>query len=176
VVRGGVKYKEMKDGAQVILFKDSRRKEVFLIRRTDVPLWVETGGGMEVGETPIEAAIRETKEESNFNIKLGKLVVIYDLFDKSKKLARKEYIFEGIFVSGKYKPEFQGNIGKWFCVDDLPDISKATKRRITDVICNLNSSKTIRIISRRETLWDYKFLIVKHPIFVFRFLMKKIFD
>ncbi len=44
------------NGAFLILFKDDLRKEVFLVLRTDYPVWVLTGGGIKPGETPEEAA------------------------------------------------------------------------------------------------------------------------
>ena len=51
--------KRKQDGAFVILFKDDSRKEVFLVFRSDYPIWVLTGGGIEKGETPEQAAVRE---------------------------------------------------------------------------------------------------------------------
>ncbi len=96
----------MKNGAQVILFKNDQRKEVFLVRRTDFPVWGETGGEIEEGEKPSETTIREAMEETGFTIKLGKLLLIYELFNNKGEVIKKEHVFEGRVLSGEYKPEF----------------------------------------------------------------------
>lgn len=165
----------MKDGAQVILFKDTHRKEIFLVKRTDFPVWVEMGGGIEKGESPVKAVIRETKEETGFSVKLGKQILLYNLTDHKGNSIRKEYVYEGCVISSEYKPEFLGNIGKWFSIERLPsDLSKASKRRISDLLKYIDSKEVITISRMSETIWDYKTLMVKHPIYSLRYLLKRL--
>ena len=50
------------DRATVMAFNKSLKK-ILLVKRRYVPVWVLPGGGIEDGETPFQAAVRETKEE-----------------------------------------------------------------------------------------------------------------
>lgn len=51
--------------------------EVLLIHRTDNDLWALPGGGVDVGESAPDAAVRETKEETGFDIEVTGLVGLY---------------------------------------------------------------------------------------------------
>jgi ADP-ribose pyrophosphatase YjhB (NUDIX family) len=50
---------------------------ILLIERTDNALWTIPGGGMEVGETIAQTAIREVKEETGLDVAVQRLVGIY---------------------------------------------------------------------------------------------------
>jgi ADP-ribose pyrophosphatase YjhB (NUDIX family) len=50
---------------------------ILLIERTDNGLWTIPGGGMEVGETIAQTAIREVKEETGLDVAIQRLVGIY---------------------------------------------------------------------------------------------------
>ncbi|MCQ4214178.1 NUDIX hydrolase [Streptomyces longispororuber] len=51
--------------------------EVLLIHKTDNDLWALPGGGVEVGESVADAVVRETKEETGFDVEVTGLVGIY---------------------------------------------------------------------------------------------------
>ncbi|MFI9200560.1 NUDIX hydrolase [Streptomyces sp. NPDC053048] len=51
--------------------------EVLLIHKTDNDLWALPGGGVDVGESAPEAAVRETWEETGFNVEVAGLVGLY---------------------------------------------------------------------------------------------------
>lgn len=64
----------------VILLFTNNYKQVLLVRRNKNPYincWNGIGGKIEVNETPIEAAIRECKEETGIAITKPKLLVTY---------------------------------------------------------------------------------------------------
>jgi len=50
---------------------------ILLIERTDNGLWTIPGGGMEVGETIAQTAIREVKEETGLDVSVQRLIGIY---------------------------------------------------------------------------------------------------
>ncbi|ODS06165.1 8-oxo-dGTP diphosphatase [Bacillus velezensis] len=56
----------MAQGAFVIIQNDGR--DILLVKRKDVPLWDLPGGGIEEGETPEAAAVREAFEETGYNV------------------------------------------------------------------------------------------------------------
>ncbi|MEU6347295.1 NUDIX domain-containing protein [Streptomyces sp. NPDC046977] len=51
--------------------------EILLIRRTDNNLWALPGGGIDIGESAAAAAVRETREETGFDVEVTGLVGIY---------------------------------------------------------------------------------------------------
>ena len=55
--------------------------EVLLQRRADCNKWGFPGGGIELGETPQMAAIREIKEETGLDVEIIKLIGVYTDFD-----------------------------------------------------------------------------------------------
>ena len=52
-----------------ILFSEDK-KEVLLVQRRDLPVWVLPGGGLDPGETPEEGVIREVEEETGLQVKI----------------------------------------------------------------------------------------------------------
>ena len=51
--------------------------EVLLKRRGDCNMWGFPGGALELEETPEMAAVREIKEETGLDVKVGKLIGVY---------------------------------------------------------------------------------------------------
>ena len=51
--------------------------EILLIRRSDNDNWAIPGGGIDLGESVAEAAVRETREESGIDCQITGLVGIY---------------------------------------------------------------------------------------------------
>lgn len=52
------------------------QKRILLVHRRDMDFWDLPGGGMEPGELPTEAAIRETKEETGLDVSVGRLFAV----------------------------------------------------------------------------------------------------
>src|SRR5687767_11209928 len=105
------------DGATVIAF-DKSLKKILLVKRRDVPIWVLPGGGIEEDETAIQAAVRETKEESGFNVKIVRQVAKYSHKDSHKK----NYLFEARVVSGKATFSNESKDIGFFDIHDLPEL------------------------------------------------------
>ena len=121
------------DGAHILLFNKDKTK-IFLVRRNDYPLWGVTGGGIEKGETPKEAVLREANEETGFKVSLRNEIYEYNITN-NKNEKRKDYLFIGKIISGEFVPEFQGCLGKWFNTNNLPlSMSKSCKIMINDAV------------------------------------------
>ncbi len=116
-------------GVRVILIKDGH---VLLVSHWYAPwTWTLPGGGVNKKESPEDAAIRETKEETGLIIKsLGGEVGTY-----VGTWGR------GDMVTVYYANDFQGSLSlttnieimarRWFLIDSLPEeISPSNRRRI----------------------------------------------
>lgn len=64
-----------KVGAEVVVPEEGR---VLLIQRADDETWAMPGGWVESGESPAEAAVRETREETGLAIETVELVDVYN--------------------------------------------------------------------------------------------------
>jgi len=72
------------ENANVKMILINPNNKIFLLHREDIPnievpnKWSFVGGALDEGETPMDGAIRETKEEINFDVKDAKLFKEYD--------------------------------------------------------------------------------------------------
>ena len=76
---------------------DADGLQVLLHKREDFRLWALPGGGLEDDETPEQAAIRETFEETGYHIEIEKLVGQYH----RPQLNDIRTVFLGRVVGGK---------------------------------------------------------------------------
>lgn len=164
---------KIKDGSFVILFKDETRTEIFLIYRSDWPIWNLPGGGIEANEDPETASARETLEETGFKIKITNKLGQYIQYQPgSKEPLNTVHTFEARFVSGKYQPEFPGCRGEWFEICRLPiDITDKTREKILDAV-NF-SGKYFTKTAKRAQVRNNLHLLIRHPLAAYRYFTRK---
>ncbi len=141
-------------GVRVILCKNN---SILLIKHRYDDFWVLPGGGIKTNEKPKDAAIREILEETNIKIlnlnSLVKLGIYLNNQNRKKDLVH-------VFTSknnenekhqwdemrgkkcllGRIEVKKQG----WFSVSQLPKISLATKKRLSEFFRNDYQNLTIR--------------------------------
>jgi 8-oxo-dGTP diphosphatase len=61
-------------GVHAVVFDHAAR--ILLVHRRDMDLWDLPGGGMDAGELPAEAVIRETREETGLDVEIERLFMI----------------------------------------------------------------------------------------------------
>ena len=125
-------------GSFVVLTRNNR-KEIFLVKRSDFPVWEPQGGGIENNETNENTAIREAYEETGFRIKIVRKVAEYTDLRTNKIIS---HVFEGQYISGVFKPEYNDCEGKWFDVNNLPPQMTATRKSMI-IDCLLNKDELI---------------------------------
>lgn len=102
-------------GAFVTLFDAERR--VLLVRRRDYPVWNLPGGKAEDGETPWDAAVRETREETGLDVEINRLTGVYSKPKRGTIVLN----FEGRIVGGRLIPTEEGAESRYFAINALPN-------------------------------------------------------
>lgn len=150
-----------------ILFSPDR-KEVLLIKRRDVPVWVLPGGGIDPNESPEEAAIREMHEETGYTVALSRKVAEYTPLNR---LARFTHLFECTLVSGSPTLSSETQGVAFFPIDNLPPLPPPYPDWIADA-----AQKETSLIQKPIHSVTYLNLLkhaLSHPILVLRFLLAR---
>lgn len=111
--------------------------QLLLIRRTDNDNWALPGGAMDLGESLVEAARRETAEETGVQVQITGLVGIYTdprhvIHYTSNDEVRQEFsvVFTARPVSGQPRPSSESREVHWIAPDQLDGLSMDRSMRM----------------------------------------------
>jgi len=121
-------------GVRAVVLDDDNR--VLLVRHTYVSGWYLPGGGVETGETAIEALRRELFEEAN--VALDEVPKLHGVFF-NRRISRRDhivvYLVRDFRQSGAPKPNREIAECAFFDVDNLPSATtRGTRARIREAI------------------------------------------
>lgn len=128
-------------GAFAIIFNEN--EEVLLSHRRDMDIWNLPGGGVEAGEMPDEAVVREVKEETGLDVTIERLVGVYG------KVEKDELVFAFIcrVTGGQLTLTDEADQHCFFAISEIPsNTSPKQVERIHDAL-NITSQP----IFRRQT-------------------------
>lgn len=101
--------------------------KILLVRERSDSLWSLPGGFADVNESPSEAVVRETLEESGFLVKPLRLLVLWDKLKQGAPLSW-PHIYKCIFhcelLSGERQPNMEISEIDFFPLQNLPPLSK----------------------------------------------------
>ena len=118
------------------LVYDRASNSVFLIRHTYVPGWQLPGGGVEVGETLVEALARELSEEGNIALTAPPVLKSMHFNRRSSKRDHVGlYLVDAFSQTSPKLPDHEIAEAAFFPVAGLPeDTTPATLRRIAEIL------------------------------------------
>jgi ADP-ribose pyrophosphatase YjhB (NUDIX family) len=116
---------------------------IFLVKHSYVGGWHLPGGGVETGETLLEALTRELAEEGN--IQIASVPQLYGFYFNRRTSPRDHvalYIVRDFRQDGNPQPNHEIVAHGFFAPDALPDdTSRATRARISEVISGMAISE-----------------------------------
>lgn len=113
--------------ANVIVVNDQGK--ILMIRRTDNGNWAVPGGGLDLGESITDTAVRETQEETGITCEITGLVGIYTnprhvIRYTSNDEVRQEFsiVFTARPVGGKLRPSSESSEPHWVSPKAIPSL------------------------------------------------------
>jgi ADP-ribose pyrophosphatase YjhB (NUDIX family) len=127
--------------ANVVVVNDDGA--ILLIRRGDNDNWAAPGGAMDLGESLVDTAVRETLEETGVNVEITGLVGIYTdprhvILYTSNGEVRQEFsvVFTGRPTGGEPTPSDESPEVRWVPRDEVESLTmdRSMRARITDFL------------------------------------------
>ena len=118
-------------GVRMMLLKDGG---VMLVRHTYLPGWHMPGGGVDAGESILEAAVREAREEAG--VEIAEPAQLFGVYRNGKR----DHV--ALFISRDWEqarsprlPSLEISACEMFDLNALPDdISAGTRARIAEIV------------------------------------------
>lgn len=128
-------YATPKIDVRAAVIKDGK---ILLVQESTDNCWAMPGGWADVGDIPSDVAIRETKEESGFDVKPIKVVGVYDANRIGGKLEffhAFKIIFLCELIGGEAKTSDETLDVKFFTFDELPllSLNRTNKQHIDEI-------------------------------------------
>lgn len=149
---------------------NTKKTEVLLVKRQDVPVWVLPGGGIDLDETPEEAVIRELYEESGLKVFVCRLAAEYTPINR---LAAKTYVFICDTLSGELRCSAETSEVAFFPLTELP--SNLFHLHAQWLEESLKSTQTLRRPLTEVSYFSLIKYFITHPWQVLRFAWTRLF-
>jgi len=124
-----INFRDPKVAAGTFIQQDGR---VLLIKRAvepEIGKWALPAGYVDYGEDPLEAAIRETREETGLTVEISGLCDVMLTSSMYKVIV---IVYEAHPVGGELRPLDDAEAVAWFGPDELPDVAFESTRRVLD--------------------------------------------
>jgi len=121
--------------------------KILLVHERSDNKWAMPGGWADVGDIPSEVAIRETKEESGYDVKPVKVIGVFDANREGVKLEffhAFKIVFLCELIGGEAATSDETQDVGFFSFDKLPPLSpnRTNENHIKQIIAHLKNSNT----------------------------------
>ncbi len=158
------------DAAVAAIVFDAEKKKYLLVKRRDVPIWVLPGGGIDPGETPEIAAVREVREESGLQVEIIRKVAKYS---PSGKFTCETHLFECAIVSGSLGLSDETLGAEFYPIEYYPPpVFNVHHNWLLDAL--ENNPNVIEKPVQGLNWFSILRMVTRHPILCLRFLLSKI--
>ena len=155
----------MNDTAIGIVF-DGEARQILTVKRKDVPVWVLPGGGVDPGESPENAAIREVLEETGLQVEILRKVARYHPINR---LGRITHVYECRPIGGSLSLSDETRDIGFFSCDKLPKkFFDVHKDWLLDALAG--HPDVIEEPLRSTSYWNAFVYVLKHPLVSLRFI------
>ena len=142
-------YATPKIDVRAAVIKDDK---ILLVQERSDKRWAMPGGWADVGDIPSEVAIRETKEESGYEIKPVKVIGVFDanrLGDQLELFHAFKIVFLCDLTGGAAAISEETQDVNFFSFDSLPSLSlnRTNEKHINEIIAHLKNPQ-------RQTYFD----------------------
>lgn len=158
----------MKQSVAGVIFNNERTR-VLLIKRRDVNIWVIPGGGIDQGETPEDAIVREFFEETGLTVVIKRQVAHYTPVNR---LTNNTFLFECTILKGELALGDETKGIDFFPMDQLPEPIFFLHRDWIEEARNQQSHIVHKSLSQITYLNLFKYFL-SHPAQVFRILLSR---
>lgn len=139
------KANSIKPAAAVAILNDTR--EILMLKRADSSKWTMPGGTLDFGESLVDCAVREVREESGLDIEIVDVLGTYTdpniKIEYSDGEVRQEFtiVFIGKVLSGSLVIDEESTDYRWIHLDKLDELKLADsqKKRLQEVINYFNN-------------------------------------
>jgi 8-oxo-dGTP diphosphatase len=117
-----------------VVLDDQRRILLALWNEASEPLWTMPGGGVELEETATEGCVRELREETGYDVRLGRLLGVDSHVvppderrsTTTRPLKALRLVFEAEVVGGELTREVDGTTdeARWFPLDEVAGLPR----------------------------------------------------
>jgi 8-oxo-dGTP pyrophosphatase MutT (NUDIX family) len=108
------------------------------------PLWTMPGGGMEHGEDPVDALVREFAEETGHQVVAGRLLGIHSWYDADTTPDRQSLriVYEARITGGELRDEVGGSTDRaqWFDLAEVPGLDRVP---LVDIALELHRTRPV---------------------------------
>ena len=117
--------------AHALLVDEDDRVLLALWNEGPEPTWTMPGGGVELDETVAQAAVREVREETGYDVELGRVLGIDSFAVPADGMGARPYksvrvIFQGRIVGGELRHEIDGTTdeARWVPLADVASLPR----------------------------------------------------
>lgn len=127
------KANSIKPAAAVAIIND--KEEILLLKRADSSKWTMPGGTLEFGESLVDCAIREVREESGLDVKVTEVIGTYTdpniKVEYSDGEVRQEFtiVFSGAVIGGNIVIDEESTDYKWVPLKQVDKLTLADSQR-----------------------------------------------